>query len=139
MTESARDPDRQDRHTEAACPSLGVARCCVTREHDRERVAMSERNSAMSAAMFAGCCRELRFASHARWASHAQWDWNIGWPSLTKPAAAAAAVQHEDRGWLARRIEGRCRSDVFPMALGWTTWRDYTNNGAALPFRPGGT
>jgi peptide methionine sulfoxide reductase MsrB len=72
----------------------------------------------------------------------AQWNWYTGWASMAKPAAAAA-IQHEDRG--ARRIEGRCtpcnsrRSDVFPMALARTTGRDYTINGAALPFRPGGT
>ena len=148
MTDSVRAiPSGKITKTEAAWrPSLRVARCCVTRLHDTARPKMSERKCAMSVNLFACGCREPRFALHARWALDAQWDWNTGWSSLAKrAAAAAAAIQHEDRGGLARRIEGHCTprkaqlADVFPMALAKTVGRDCAINGAALPFRPGGT
>jgi hypothetical protein len=136
MTDSARDPNRQDRQPDGV-PLVEDRECCDTREHDTEPAETAERNCVLSANMLASCCNEPRFALHARSALHARcalarWEGNTGWPSLAKLTAAAAAIQREVRGWLARCIEGRCApykiqlTFILPMA-------------AALRFRPGGT
>ena len=112
----------------------------VTREHGTERAGTSPLNKEKRAGMFTCvCCGEPLFASDAKFES------GTGWPSVDKPADAAAVCEHEDRALFMRRTEVRCArceahlGHVFPDGPPETTGLRYCINGAALSFKPGDT
>ena len=109
----------------------------VLRKHGTERAFTGELwdNHAAGTYVCAGCGQPL-FASDAKFES------GTGWPSFTRPVAAGAVDEHEDRKFFMRRTEVRCSrceghlGHVFPDGPREEGGLRYCMNSAAMAFEP---